>query len=146
ASTSGQIVPPVMGAAAFLIADFNRVSYWTVAQAAIIPAAMYLISVFLMVHLEALKLGLPAVGGSNRTWSILREGGHLLLPLAVIVYLLVQGKTPLYAAFYGVVATIPISYVRRSTRITPGKLWTALANGAKASIPIAMALICASLI
>jgi TRAP transporter 4TM/12TM fusion protein len=146
ASTSGQLVPPIMGSAAFLIADFNQIPYIQVAKAAIIPAAMYLISVFFMVHLEALKLNLGTMKTELKFRSVMLAGWHLLLPLIIIVYLLVSGRTPLFAAFYGIVSSIVVSYVRRHTRLGAGPMAHALAKGAKTAVPVAVALLCAALV
>lgn len=141
ASTGGQIMPPVMGAAAFIMAQTMGVSYLEVALAAVVPALLYYIAVIVQVHFEATRLGLTGLP-RNRLPSLKKlilERGHLLLPLAGIIYFLVAGYTPLKAAFYGILLTIVTSYMRRDTWLTPSKLWTGLENGARSSLGVACA-------
>jgi TRAP transporter 4TM/12TM fusion protein len=107
ASMGGQIMPPVMGAVAFIMAETLDVPYVEVIQAAIVPAILYFVTVFWMVHLEAGRLGLHGLSKSEcpNAAAALRENWHLLLPLAVLVYLLFSGYTPLFSGTVGLALT-----------------------------------------
>ncbi len=107
ASMGGQIMPPVMGAVAFIMAETLGVEYIEVVKAAVIPAILYYLAAFWMVHLEAGRLGLTGVARADlpSPRRALREGWHLILPLAVLVWLLFSGFTPLYAGTIGLALT-----------------------------------------
>jgi TRAP transporter 4TM/12TM fusion protein len=141
ASTGGQIMPPVMGAAAFIMAQTMGISYLEVALAAVVPALLYYIAVIVQVHFEATRLGLLGLPRDRlpSLKKLLFERGHLLLPLVGIIYFLVAGYTPLKAAFYGILLTVVTSYVKRDTWLTPKKLWDGLVNGARSSLGVACA-------
>ncbi len=110
-STGGQIMPPIMGAAAFIMAQFLGVSYFEIAKTAIIPALLYYLAVGFMVHMEAKRLGLKGIPVERLpvTMQVLREGGYLLVPIFVLIYLLMQGYTPLKSAYYCILTTVIIS-------------------------------------
>ncbi|MBI2368682.1 MAG: TRAP transporter fused permease subunit [Deltaproteobacteria bacterium] len=141
ASTGGQIMPPVMGAAAFVMAEFLEMPYIEIAKIAAIPAILYFIAVLAMVHLEAVKTGLrgmpretlPSLGRTLAT------GAHLLTPLVGLVYLLTVGYTPMRAALIAIVLTIAVSYVRRDTRMGLRDIVRGLEVGAMSAISIAVA-------
>ncbi|WP_323720477.1 TRAP transporter permease [Acetomicrobium sp.] len=141
ASTGGQIMPPVMGAAAFIMAEFLGVPYIKVALAAVIPALLYYTAVMVQVHFEATRLGLLGLPKERlpRLWSLLRSKGHLLIPLFAIIYFLVGGYTPMKAAYYGVLTTIAVSFISKDTRLTLPKMMDGLVNGAKGSLGVACA-------
>ena len=141
ASTGGQIMPPVMGAAAFIMAEFLGVPYIKVALAAIVPALLYYFAVMVQVHLEASRLGLKGLPRERlpRLWLLIRTKGHLLVPLIGIVYFLLAGYTPLKAAYYGILITVGVSYLNKETRLTLPKLMEALENGARGSLGVACA-------
>jgi TRAP transporter 4TM/12TM fusion protein len=141
ASTGGQIMPPVMGAGAFILAQFLVVPYIEVAIAAIVPAVLYYFAVMVQVHFEACRLGLKGLPREQlpRTGKLLKERGFLLVPLAVIIYLLLAGYTPLMAAFYGIIVSYVLSFVNRETRLTPIKVKEALEAGARGAIGVACA-------
>lgn len=141
ASTGGQIMPPIMGAAAFLIAEAVGVNYFDVAKAAIIPAILYFSGIWIMVHLEAKKLGLKGVPREKlpKIWPLLRDKGHLLLPLVAIVALLIMGKTPTFSALGGIAASIVVPYLRKSTWVPFKEVASALVSGAKNTIGVACA-------
>ncbi len=105
ASTGGQIMPPVMGAAAFIMAEFTGIAYKDIIIAALIPAILYYFAVAVTVHLEASRLGLKGLPREElpKISKILKERGYLFLPLALIVYLLVKGYTPTISAYYAIV-------------------------------------------
>jgi len=116
-STGGQIMPPVMGAAAFIMAEFLGVPYIKIATAAIVPALIYYFAVGTMVHLEALKnnlVGLPRHVLPN-VWVILKDRGIIIAPLIAIVYLLISGKSPFLSAFWGIILSVSIGQVHRRT-------------------------------
>ncbi|GAB1400158.1 hypothetical protein MASR1M66_16120 [Aminivibrio sp.] len=121
ASTGGQIMPPVMGAAAFIMAQFMGVPYLDVALAAIVPALLYYFAVMVQVHLEATRLGLQGLPREQlpNLWKLLRSKGHLLIPLIGIIYFLIGGYTPLKAAYNGILITIVVSWFNKETRLTP---------------------------
>jgi TRAP transporter 4TM/12TM fusion protein len=141
ASTGGQIMPPVMGAAAFIMAQTMGIPYLDVALAAVVPALLYYIAVIVQVHFEATRLGLMGLSRDRlpSLKKLIFERGHLLLPLLGIIYFLVAGYTPLKAAFYGILLTVVTSYVKRDTWLTPQKLWDGLVNGARSSLGVACA-------
>lgn len=141
ASTGGQFMPPIMGAAAFIMAEFLNIPYKSIMIAALIPAFLYYLAVFAMVHLEALKTGLKGVSRDKLPVMkvVLKERGHLIIPLIAIVYLLIQGVTPTYAAFYGILVAIGASMLRKSTRMSWRGFLMALEMGAKGSIGVAIA-------
>ncbi len=141
ASTGGQIMPPVMGAAAFIMAEILNVQYRVIMLAALIPAVLYYLACYVGVHLEAVKSGLKGLPPDQlpRGRLVLKERGHLIIPLVVIVYLLVKGYTPTFSAFYGIVAAVAASYLRPATRLSPRGLLAALDNGARGAITVAIA-------
>ena len=147
-STGGQIVPPVMGAAAFIMAQFMGVSYLTVATAALIPALLYYVAVMVQVHFEAQRLGLKGLPRDRlpRAWELLRTKGYLLIPLFVIIYFLISGYTPLRAAFYSILVCIPLSYLNKETALTPKKLMEAFIVGARNGLVVACACACVGMI
>ena len=148
ASTGGQLMPPVMGAAAFLMAEFVGVPYIEVVKAAVIPAALYYSGVWLGVHLEAKKNGLKGIPRDQlpKFLVLLKERGHLALPLIAIIYLLVSGYTPMKAALWAIVLAIFASMLRRSTRITPIQIIEGLEKGAKGALGVLIACATAGII
>lgn len=144
ASTGGQLMPPVMGAAAFLMAEFVGVTYVEIVKAAVIPALLYFTGVWLGVHFEARRNHLKGIPRDQlpRLGVILRERGHLALPLVVIVYLLVSGYTPMRAALVAIFLAIFCSALRKSTRMKPIEVLRGLENGAKNVLGVLIA--CAS--
>jgi len=141
ASTGGQIMPPVMGAAAFIMAEILNVSYKTIMLSALIPAVLYYLACYVGVHLEAIKTGLKGMSRDQlpRAGEVMRERGHLVLPLGVIIYFLVDGYTPTFSAVAGIVATVAASMLRRSTRMSWRGLLAALDAGAKGAVTVAIA-------
>ncbi|MFL5392734.1 MAG: TRAP transporter permease [Myxococcales bacterium] len=116
--TGGQIMPPVMGAAAFLIAEFLGISYGKIIVAAAIPAILYYLSLWMMVHYEAKKTGLRGLTKEELPdfRKVLKERGHLLLPVALMIYLLVANYTPLFAGFWAIVATFAVAWAWEEAR------------------------------
>lgn len=144
ASTGGQLMPPVMGAAAFLMAEFVGVPYIDVVKAAIIPAVLYFAGVWLGVHFEAKRKNLKGLPKEElpKASVILKERGHLAIPLVVIIYLLVSGYTPMRAALFAIVLSIAASALRASTRMKPMEIVKGLENGARNILGVLVA--CAS--
>jgi len=114
ASTGGQITPPIMGAAAFLMVEFLNVSYRTVILAALVPALMHFFGVFMQVHLEAKRAGLKGLPAEElpKAAKVLREGWQTIMPLAVLLIVLFSGFTPYLAAFWGITACLVVGASR----------------------------------
>jgi len=117
ASTGGQLMPPVMGAAAFIMADFLGIPYIKIATCAIIPALLYYFAVGWMVHLQAIKTGLLGLPREMlpRIGAVLKERGLLVMPLITIVYLLISGRSPFMAAFWGIILSVAIGQIHTRT-------------------------------
>ena len=144
ASTGGQLMPPVMGAAAFLMAEFVGVPYVEIVMAATIPALLYFTGVWLGVHFEAKRNNLKGLPREElpHTMTILKERGHLAIPLIVIVYLLVSGYTPMRAALVAIALSLICAALRKSTRMKPIEIIKGLEQGAKNVLGVLIA--CAS--
>jgi len=144
ASTGGQLMPPVMGAAAFLMAEFVGVPYIEIVKAAVIPALLYFTGVWLGVHFEAKRSNLKGLPRDQlpKMGQLLMERGHLAIPLVVIVYLLVTGYTPMRAALVAIVLSIACSALRKSTRMKPIEIVRGLDKGARNVLSVLVA--CAS--
>lgn len=149
ASTGGQIMPPVMGAVAFIMAEYTGIPYVQILKAAIVPALLYYTAVFLMVHLEAERLGLEPISTNALTKeekSILIKGSYLFTPLVVLVGGLVLGYSATYSCLFSMVAVIIVSMFKKETRITPKKFVQCLINGAKGSVGVALACACSGIV
>ncbi len=148
ASTGGQLMPPVMGAAAFLMAEFVGVPYIDVVKAAVIPALLYYTGVWLGVHYEAKKFGLKGTPRDQlpKFSVLLKEKGHLAIPLIVIVYLLVSGYTPMRAALYAIALTIICACLRKSTRVSFMDIINGLISGSKGVLGVLIACATAGII
>ena len=144
----GQLMPPVMGAAAFLMAEFVGVPYIEVVKAAAIPALLYFTGVWLGVHFEAKRKNLKGIPRSElpNPLTLLKERGHLAIPLVVIVYLLVSGYTPMRAALVAIVLSIICAMLRSSTRMKPMEIVYGLERGAKAVLGVLIACAAAGII
>ena len=148
ASSGGQITPPIMGAAAFIMAEFLETSYINIVLAAIIPAFLYFATVYFMVHLEAEKNGIGQIERDllPKTGEVLKRGWHLLFALAVLIFFLLQGYTPMKSAFWGIVSLFVLSFIRPETRMSPVDVMAALEAGVRATVPVTVACACAGLI
>ena len=148
ASTGGQLMPPVMGAAAFLMADMTEIPYTEIALAAVLPAALYYIVLFTVVHLEAVKTAIPILATADlpALRATLLQGGHLLLSIVVFVYLLFDGYSVMYSAFFAIVSAYLASFLRRFSRLGPRRLLAALVSGVEAVLPVAIACAAAGII
>jgi TRAP transporter 4TM/12TM fusion protein len=150
ASTGGQIMPPIMGAAAFVMAEFLGVSYLHVAAAALIPAVLYFLAVFMSVHFEARRTGMRGLPRADmpRLGEVLRERGHLFLPLVVIIAVLFSGYSAPYAALCGILSVVPTAMLRKSTRaeLSVHVVLDGLVAGARNSVTVALACACAGIV
>lgn len=148
ASTGGQLMPPVMGAAAFLMAEFVGVPYFDVVKAAVIPALLYYIGVWLGVHYEAKKYGLKGTPREElpKFKTLFVEKGHLAIPLIVIIYLLVSGYTPMRAALAAIGLSIVCACLRKSTRIGFKQIVQGLIDGSKGVLGVLIACATAGII
>ena len=141
ASTGGQIMPPIMGAAAFLMADYVQLPYSDIVVKAILPAILYFAGIFIAVHLEAKKLGLRGLSRAELPKIRPMLGKlYLLLPLILLIYLVSASKSSIqYAAAIAIVAAVIVSLFNKGNRITPRKFLEALAAGAQGTITVAAA-------
>jgi TRAP transporter 4TM/12TM fusion protein len=150
ASTGGQLMPPIMGAAAFVMAEFLGVSYLTVAGFAVLPAVLYYLAVFMAVHFEAKRIGLVGLPKADlpRMKEVLLERGHLFLPLVVIVVVLLVGRSAAFAALCGIGSVIPTTWLRAGTRatFTPKVIVEAMEAGARNTLVVALACACAGIV
>lgn len=138
ASVGGQILPPVMGASAFIMAETTGVSYGTIALAAVLPALLYYLGVMAQVHFRAGRDNLKGVPKADlpRVKEVLKERGHLLFPIVALVFFLFQSIPVSYAAVYTILLTIVVAAFRKSTRMGPKEILEALADGAKQSLSV----------
>ncbi len=143
-STGGQFMPPIMGAGAFIMADMLGVSYLEVCKAAIIPAILYFVALFWMVHMEALKKGLRGLNRDEMPngWMVIKEGGHLMIPAFLLVAFLVMGYSPMKAGLWAIISVWLISFLKKTTRMNLRSVLNAIEQGAKGCLEVALA--CAS--
>ena len=148
ASTGGQIMPPVMGAGAFIIAEMLGIPYIQVAIAAAIPAILYYFSLMYMVHLEAIRLGLRGLSKEERPnlWNTLKGRGYLLIPAILLIYWLIVGYSPMKAGFWSIGAVFVFSFLRRATWMGPMKLVEALKRGGTGCLEVVTACACAGIV
>lgn len=144
ASTGGQLMPPVMGAAAFIMAEMTGIPYLSIALAALIPAVVYYVVLFAVVHLEAVKndiqiLDLDQVPSVSRT---LVRSGHLLLGIPALILMLLWGYSVMYASFWAIVVAVLAAFCRRASWITPRKALQVCVSASNSILPVAVA--CAS--
>ena len=141
ASTGGQIMPPIMGAAAFLMADYVQVPYSNIALKAILPAVLYFAGIFIAVHLEAKKMGLRGLTKDELPQlKPLLKKVYLLLPLILLVYLVsTSTRSIAYAAAIAIVVAVLVSLINKDNRLTPKRFLEALASGGQGMITVAAA-------
>ena len=147
-STGGQIMPPIMGAAAFLMAEYMDLPYATVAVKAILPAVLYFTGIFIAVHLEAKKLGLKGLSKDEMPkWADLGKKIYLLAPLVLLVWLVSSGaKTMQFSAAVSILAAVIVGFLNKDERLTFKKIFEALEAGAKGAITVAVACAIAGMI
>ncbi len=148
AATGGIIMPPVMGAVAFIMADWLGVSYWDVCIMAFIPACLYYLSLFVAVHLRAARLGLKGLPREKlpSLRKVLYEGGHLFAPMIALVYLLILRYSPIRSALIAILVTVIAASVRRRTRMGVRSILKALELGGKYAVLVTVAMTCAGII
>ena len=168
ASTGGQLMPPIMGAGAFLMAEFTNTSYLTIIKAALVPAIMYYTTVLFFVHYEAKKFGLMGQPKENlpKVGKVIREGLHFIIPVIILIYVLVNNYSPMMAGFVAVVSTLAASLAANTVRwrMAPSRgnqtrastvafatgefkgILTALEKGAKNAIMVSVACAAAGII
>ena len=141
ASTGGQLMPPVMGAAAFIMAEFTATSYLTIAKAAFLPAVIFYAVLLAMVHFEAVKRNIPLLRDADSTtdWTSIVKRSYLLAPLPVFVSMLLNGYSIMLSSFWAVVASMIVSYFSRGSAQTPRRMVETAVTAAYAVIPVALA-------
>jgi len=144
-SAGGQITPPIMGAAAFIMAEFLEVPYTTIVIAAAIPAAMHYIGVLCIVHFQAKRLGLKGVPQEEipRLFAVLKKGWPTAIPLVVLIYVLFSGYSPHMAAFWGITSALAVGFLNPMHRITVSDIIDACITGVKYAL--AVGAVCAAI-
>jgi TRAP transporter 4TM/12TM fusion protein len=148
ASTGGQIMPPVMGAAAFVMSEFTGIPYITICLYAMIPALLYYFALFMSIHFMAGRMGLKGIPREElpRLKNVLAARGHMFIPLGIIVYMMIKGYTPMYACIYSTVAVVVLSFLRKETRMGFWTIVRALEESAKNALGVAAACACAGIV
>jgi len=148
ASTGGNFMPPVMGVVAFLIAQFMGIPYLDVIRHGLIPAVLFFVSIFMMVHFEGKKEGLKGlpVNELPSLRDALLKGGHLLLSLVALVMFLIKGYTAMMAAFWAIFTLFLLSFIRKETRLTPTRLISAFEEATKLGVVVGTACATAGII
>jgi TRAP transporter 4TM/12TM fusion protein len=144
ASTGGQLMPPVMGAGAFILATWTNIPYPQVAVAAIVPALLYYVALLMAIHFQAGRMGLK--GGRLQKREPVLSRLHLLLPLGFVVLFLAMGRSPMRAAFWGVVSALGVSFLTRETRPTPKRMERALLAAGAGAVQVAAACAAAGIV
>ncbi len=141
ASTGGQITPPVLGAAAFIMVEYLEIPLRDVLAASLFPALLHYFGILVMVHLEAKKLGLRGLSAAElpNAWAVLRRHWLTLLPLILLVYLILSGRTPDFAAVWGIIACVVVGFLNPVNRLTFRGLLSALAEGARNTLAVGAA-------
>jgi len=141
ASAGGQITPPIMGAAAFVMMEFLNVPLTTILIAAAVPAAMHFWGVFVQVHFEAKRLGLRGMNEDElpKLWPTIRDGWPTVIPLVLLVWVIIDGYTPYLAAFTGITACIVVGFINPRNRLTLRDLWDAFDMGARYALAVGAA-------
>jgi TRAP transporter 4TM/12TM fusion protein len=148
ASTGGSIMPPVMGSAAFLMAEYTGISYRDIAIAALLPALLYYICIYAQVHFRAIRLKLPGLDASQipALLPVLKRGTMFFVPLVVLTVALIYGYTATMVAIFGTISVVIVSWFRSDTRLGPVDLWRALAETTLRMVPVAGATAAAGLV
>lgn len=141
ASTGGQITPPILGAAAFIMVEYLEIPLRDILAAALFPALLHYFGIFIMVHLEARKLGLRGLKAEElpKAALVLKQHWLAIVPLTILVYFILSGRTPDFAAVYGIIACVVVGFLNPVNRLTPRDLWNSCALGAKSTIAVGAA-------
>lgn len=148
AAAGGILMPPVMGAAAFIMAEYLSMSYGQVALAALIPSVLFYATIFVVVDLEAVKSGLHGEDKENlpKASIVLKNGWHLMIPIVALIVFLMMSWSAAKAVFWSTIMMIAVSFLKKETRITKKKIIAALIDGTKDSISIAVACAAAGIV
>lgn len=146
-STGGQIMPPIMGAAAFLMAEFTNTPYAQIALSALIPALLFFAGIWVMVHFEAKRLGLRGLRSDElpKRKDVLQKL-YLLVPILAIIGFLMSGMSPMRSAIYGILSVIVVGAIRKATRMSLRDILVALEDGARSALGVVAATACAGII
>jgi len=138
ASIGGMFMPPIMGAGGFLMAELTETPYHHIMAIAVFPALLYFFSVFCMIHFEAKKHKIEGIQDPNapRARDVLKREWYFALPLVIITWLMIIGKSPGYSAFWATLSCIGVSWVRKETRMGPREVWEAIQTGARNTLII----------
>ncbi len=149
ASVGGQLLPPIMGAAAFVMAETLGVKYGVIIRAAVLPALIYYLGIILQVQMRADKDGLQGLPKSQmpKVRDVMKERGHLLIPIVFLLYMLIfSGKTVIFSAFWTIMATIAVAQLRPVSRMGLKDIGDAFVSGAKSTVSVAIACACVGII
>ena len=147
-STGGQITPPILGAAAFIMVEYLEIPLRDILAAALFPALLHYFGIFIMVHFEAKKLGLRGLSADElpQFMRVMKKHWLSLAPLIVLVYFIFSGRTPDFAAVYGIIACVVVGFLRPENRLSIGDLIAGLASGARNTIAVGAAAACVGII
>ena len=148
-SVGGQLMPPVMGAAAFIMAETLGIKYSTLLVSAIIPAVIYYMGILLQIQMRAEKMGMQGTPKDQlpKVGEVMKEYGHLAIPLGFLIYMLFfSGKTVIMAAFYTILFTIVVAQLRPNTRMSLNDIIDAMVASAKSTVSVAIACACVGII
>ncbi len=148
ASTGGQLMPPIMGAGAFIMSEWTQIPYLTIVGVAFIPAIMYFLTVAFFIHFRAKKRGLQPLPEEEipKVGQVLREGWNFFLPIGVLMGFLIYGFTPTYAASVGIASIVVSSWLNRKTRMGLRDILDALASGAHNMVSTGVILLCSGIV
>lgn len=147
-STGGQITPPILGAAAFIMVEYLEIPLKDILAAALIPALLHYFGIFIMVHLEAKKLGLRGLNENEmpKFLKVIKDNWLSLIPLIILVYFILSGRTPDFAAIYGIISCVVVGFIKPKNKLNFLDLWNCLASGAKNTLAVGAAAICVGII
>ena len=146
ASTGGQIMPPIMGAGVFVMAQMTQIPFATIVIVSILPAILYFSSISFYIHIHAKKHGIDATGENIKVWPVLREGAHFFIPLVTLMVLLIKGFTPTYAAGISILVIIASSWLTKTKRMGLRDIFEALAMGSRNMIVTGVLLVSVGII
>lgn len=147
-STGGQIMPPVMGASAFVMAAILGITYLDVCKAAVVPALLYFFSLWMSIHFITKKMRLLGLPKSElpKFVDVFKDGWYMLLPIAGLVYFMVQGYTPALAGLIAIILAVVVTAFKKKTRLTPRKFLSALENSSRGAISLGVTCACAGVL
>lgn len=148
ASTGGQLMPPIMGAGAFIMSQWTQIPYLQIVGVAIIPALLYFLSVAFFVHLRAKKQGLKVMEDHEipKISEVMKEGWHFFIPIGVLIGLLMVGYTPTYAACAGIASIVAASWLNKNTRMGLRGILDAFAQGTRSMVTTGVILLCSGIV